>query len=117
MLLASPLLLALGLLQGDLGALHFSAMTGKALLGFAYLVTGGSIVGFGAYVWLLDHATPARATTYAFVNPAIAVFIGWALGGESLGPRVLLATCLIVGSVVVVIASPQAEREPALRGP
>jgi drug/metabolite transporter (DMT)-like permease len=114
MLVASPLLLAVGLLHGDLGAISVAGLTGKALLGFGYLVTFGSIIGFGAYVWLLEHTTPARATTYAFVNPAIAVVIGWALGGETLGPRMVLATCLIVGSVVVVIASPQTNKEPEL---
>jgi drug/metabolite transporter (DMT)-like permease len=67
-----------------------------------YLIVVGSIIGYTAYVWLLHHESPTRVGTYAYVNPVVAVVLGYFLGGEALGPRTLLGTLLVLISVVVI---------------
>ncbi len=69
----------------------------------AYLFVFGSLVGFSAYLWLLRVSTASRVSTYAYVNPIVAVLLGWALAGEELTPRVFLAAAVIVGAVAVII--------------
>lgn len=87
---------------------HFdpSAVTLKSLLAVVYLLIFGSLVGFTAYVWLLREVTPARVSTYAFVNPVIAVFLGWTLGGEEFTARMGLAAVVILGGVVLIVMRP-----------
>ena len=72
------------------------------MVAFVYLTLIGSLVGFSAYAWLLKATTPARASTYAYVNPVIAVFLGWTLGGETLTSRMLVAAGIIVLGVVII---------------
>ena len=74
----------------------------RAWASFAYLVTIGSFVAFTAYVWLLKVSTPARVSTYAFVNPVVAVFLGWALDGEPLTPATLAAAGVSVAGVTLI---------------
>jgi drug/metabolite transporter (DMT)-like permease len=66
------------------------------------LIVFGSLVGFTAYLWILKEAPLATASTYAYVNPVVAVFLGWALAGEAITPRVVAAASVIVGSVVII---------------
>jgi drug/metabolite transporter (DMT)-like permease len=76
-------------------------------------------VGFTAYVWLLHHESPTKVGTYAYVNPVVAVAVGYFLGGETVGPRTLLGTALVLVSVIVITTTPAkktiilALREPA----
>ena len=77
----------------------------RSLLALLYLIVFGSIVGFVAYMWLLRVETASKVGTYAFVNPGIAVFLGWLLGGEALSGRILLATVLMVSGVAILIGS------------
>jgi drug/metabolite transporter (DMT)-like permease len=72
----------------------------------------GSLLGFSAYVWLLKVTTPARASTYAFVNPVIAVLLGWALAGEALTPRVAVAGGIIVAAVCLILYFGAARSRP-----
>jgi drug/metabolite transporter (DMT)-like permease len=109
MLAASPLLLLVSAARGELGALSPAMLSPRPLASVAYLVVFGSIAGFGSYIWLLRHTTASRASTYAFVNPLIAVIIGWAIGHEALAARTFVAAALIIVSVVAVIM-------PARRG-
>jgi drug/metabolite transporter (DMT)-like permease len=74
-----------------------------AVLAWAYLAVFGSLVGYSAYTYLLRNARPAVATSYSYVNPAIAVAIGAAVGGETIGARTLVAVLLIVAATVVVV--------------
>ena len=74
--------------------------------GVAYLIVAGSIIGFTAYVWLIHHESPTKVGTYAYVNPVVAVAVGYFLGGESVGPRTLLGTALVLVSVVVITTTP-----------
>lgn len=99
-------LLALSVVSGELPGFTPGAVTTTSLLALAYLVVFGSLVGFTAYIWLLHHTTPARATTYAYVNPVVAVLLGWALLDEPLTPRVLLAAAIIILAVVMITAGP-----------
>jgi len=79
-----------------------SAVSFKAWLSLLYLIIAGSIIGFTAYVWLIHHESPTRVGTYAYVNPVVAVLLGYLLGGESLGVRTLLGTLFVLISVVVI---------------
>lgn len=78
-----------------------------AWIALAYLVVAGSIVAFTAYVWLLHHESPTLVGTYAYVNPVVAVIVGYYFGGEGLGLRTLLGTLLVLVSVVVITTTPR----------
>ncbi len=102
MLAGGGLLLALSLATGEwtrFSPAHVSARSWAALL---YLLVFGSLLGFTVYMWLLRVAAPALVSTYAFVNPAVAVFLGWALAAEPVTPRTLLAAAVIVWAVVLI---------------
>jgi drug/metabolite transporter (DMT)-like permease len=73
-----------------------------AWFALAYLIVAGSIVGFTAYVWLIHHESPTKVGTYAYVNPVVAVIVGYFLGGETVGPRTLIGTLLVLVSVIVI---------------
>jgi len=77
----------------------------RSLAAVSYLIVFGSIVGFVAYMWLLRVETASKVGTYAFVNPGIAVFLGWLAGGEALSGRILLATALMVSGVAILVTS------------
>lgn len=95
-------LLLAGTLRGELGALDPSGFTTESVLAFFYLVVAGSLVGFTAYIWLLGVSTPARVSTYAYVNPVVAVLLGWALLNEPITARVIAAAAVIVAAVAVI---------------
>ena len=97
------LLWLVGLAAGEGARLDLQAVSARSLLSLAYLIVFGSLVAFSAYVWLLRVTTPARVSTYAYVNPVVAVFLGWAFAGEAVTLRIALATIAIVGSVALII--------------
>ncbi len=103
MLAGGAVLTLFGTLVGEWNKLAWHSMSARSLFAVAYLTLFGSIVGFSSYFWLLRNTTPARASTYAFVNPVVAVILGWAFAGESITPRTLAATAIIVVSVMLVI--------------
>jgi drug/metabolite transporter (DMT)-like permease len=72
-------------------------------IAWVYLVTFGSLIGFTAYVWLLQVTTPAHVSTYAYVNPLVAVLLGWTLAGEPITSRTLLAAAAIILAVVIIV--------------
>ncbi len=80
-------------------------MSATSLLAFAYLVVFGSIVAFSAFSWLIRTAEPTLVATHTYVNPVVAVFLGWLIAGESVGPRTIAASVLIVGAVVLITTS------------
>ena len=96
------LLLLCGWVSGEPGRTDWSAVSLRSLLAVSYLALFGSIVAFTAYLWLLKVADPSRVSTYAFVNPVVAVLLGWSLGGEELSLRMALAAALIVPAVVLI---------------
>jgi len=107
-------LLAGSLLAGDGAAVLAHGVSAKAALSWGYLVVMGSLVGFSAYSWLLRRVSPALVSTYAFVNPVVALALGWAMAGEVLTGRGALAAVLIVGAVAMIVIPRRAPR-PALK--
>lgn len=108
------LLLVAGTLRGELGAFGVSDVSARSLVAFAYLIGFGSIIAFSAYVWLLRVSAPARVATYAFVNPIVAVLLGWAVAGEALSLRIGAAAAVVVAAVVLVTTgAPPAAPAPA----
>jgi drug/metabolite transporter (DMT)-like permease len=105
MIAGGLLLWIVGLLLGEGGQIHADRISLRAVISLGYLVIFGSLIGFSAYVWLLKVTTPARVTTYAYVNPVVAVLLGWAFAGEALTLRIGIATAAIVGAVFLIIRS------------
>ena len=103
MLCGGAAMLLVGLVRGEANGFALAQVTAKSWWAFAYLVTFGSIVAFSAYIWLLRAVEPALAGTYAFVNPVVAVLLGWAFAGEVLNPQMLGGAALIVLAVVLVV--------------
>jgi drug/metabolite transporter (DMT)-like permease len=102
MLVGSLGLFILGTVTGEWSQMDLTSFSTRSLLGFAYLVVFGSLVGFASYVWLLRVAPTMLVSTYAYVNPLIAILLGSLLAGESLTPRIVLAVMFILGSVVLI---------------
>src|SRR3984885_10837143 len=102
-MLAGGVLLALaGAALGEFRIFRPLAVSREAWLALLYLIVAGSIVGFTAYVWLIHHESPTKVGTYAYVNPVVAVLVGYFLGGETLGLRTILGTLFVLISVVVI---------------
>jgi drug/metabolite transporter (DMT)-like permease len=104
MLMAGATLLLIGVAHGEAapGRLALAAISGKSVLAFAYLTIFGSLVAFSAYGWLLVVSTPAKLSTAAYVNPVIAVILGWLVLHEALTRRALLGAALIILAVAVM---------------
>lgn len=102
MLLGGVLLVGASAATGELRGFDPGAVSRGSLLALAYLIVMGSLVAFSAYIWLLRKARPALVGTYAYVNPVVALILGWTLAAEPLTPRALLAATVILGSVIVV---------------
>ena len=94
--------------------MHFdlAEVSARSIAGFAYLTTVGSLVGFTAFIWLLQHQPPSRVATYAYVNPVVAVFLGWALAGEALSLRTAIAAAIIIGAVVIITTARSSSPPP-----
>jgi drug/metabolite transporter (DMT)-like permease len=103
LLTGGAFLAILGVSLGEIGAFDPSGVSAKSVLATIYLLIFGSIVGFTAYLWLLRATTASRVSTYAYVNPIVAVFLGWALANEPLNHRIYLAAAVIVGAVAMII--------------
>lgn len=95
-------LLAVSLILGEWSNFNIAQVSANSLFGVIYLIIFGSLIGFTAYSWLLKNAQPAMVSTYAYVNPIIAVFLGWLIAGESFTGQMLLGAGVIVGSVVLI---------------
>src|SRR5882762_3762042 len=102
---------------GEFQNFHPTTVSREVWLSLLYLIVAGSIIGFTAYVWLLHHESPTKVGTYAYVNPVVAVLVGYFLGGEALGARTILGTLLVLISVVVIrsTAKKEAESEPPVK--
>ena len=102
MLSGGILLMIFSAVSGEMFRLDPAAMTTPSILSLFYLVVFGSLVAFTSYIWLLKTVHPALVSTYAYVNPVIAVFLGWLIAGEPLGGRILLAAAIIVAAVALI---------------
>jgi drug/metabolite transporter (DMT)-like permease len=116
-MLAGGILLTLAAaLLGEFRGFHAQAVSFRAWLALAYLIVAGSIVGFTAYVWLIHHESPTKVGTYAYVNPVVAVLLGYFLAREPLGMRTVLGTFLVLVSVVVITTTPKKKVESISQG-
>jgi drug/metabolite transporter (DMT)-like permease len=103
MLLGGGGMVVVGLIAGEAGEVDFSAFSGRSLVAFAYLIFVGSLVAFTAYQWLLKNAPISTVATYAFVNPVVAIFLGWAILSEEVTLTVVVGAAAIVASVAAVV--------------
>ncbi len=111
MLAGGAMLLAVSAARGEWHGFHLFAVSSAAWIALVYLVFAGSIAGFTAYVWLLHHESPTKVGTYAYVNPVVAVIIGYFLGGEPLGARTVVGGVFVLASVVAITS--MARKTPA----
>ena len=112
MLIGGAAMVVVGLGVGEGGELHLAEISLDSAAAFVFLVFVGSLAAFTAYNWLLQHVAISTVSTYAFVNPVIAVFLGWLILSEEITGFVVLGTAVIVASVAFVVLSP-AEKAPA----
>ncbi len=104
-------LIVVSALFGELPGFHVRAVSWYAWGALLYLIVAGSIVGFTAYVWLLHYESPTKVGTYAYVNPVVAVILGYFAGGESIGPRTIAGTLLVLVSVITITTAPKPVKE------
>jgi drug/metabolite transporter (DMT)-like permease len=102
MLGGGALLMIVGALSGEFAQLDVHAISKASAIGLLYLVTFGSLLGFTSYIWLLDKVSPARLGTYAYVNPLVAVMLGWAIAGERLSIRTGIAAAIVICAVALI---------------
>ncbi len=102
MLAGGGLLMLVATATGDWSRFDVSAVSSRSLLALVYLIFFGGIIAYTCYVWLLKVQPTARVATYAYVNPVVAVFLGWALASEPITARTLIAAAVIVGAVVLI---------------
>ncbi len=100
-------LFILAALSGEFTGFHAEAVSSKAWFSLLYLIVAGSIAGYTAYVWLLHYESPTKVGTYAYVNPVIAVALGYFAGGEAVGPRTILGALLVLVSVITITTTPK----------
>lgn len=110
MLMGGTVMLAVSAASGEWARLSAADFTPRAIGALTYLVLAGSVLGFSAYKWLLANVRPALAGTYAFVNPVVAMLLGWLFAGEALTGRLLLAMATIVGAVAMISLRPYLTR-------
>src|SRR5580704_11775491 len=99
---------------GEFHNFHPSTVSSGAWFALFYLIVAGSIIGFTAYVWLIHHESPTKVGTYAYVNPVVAVLVGYLFGAEALGLRTILGTMFVLISVVVITTTRAKKPEPAV---
>jgi drug/metabolite transporter (DMT)-like permease len=114
MLAAGVLLGGMGLLGGEASRLHVDAISLKSGLAIVWLIIAGSLIGFSAYAWLIRNARTSLVSTYAYVNPVVAVLLGAAFASEPITPRTLIAGAIILAGVAMIVARPAARRPAAV---
>ena len=105
MLSGGVIMLIVSLVIGEWSTFQFSAVSTASQIALAYLIAFGALIAYTAYNWLLQNASPSAVSTYAYINPAIAVILGWSIAGESLTGQMLLGAAVIVASVALITTS------------
>lgn len=103
------LCLLVGISLGEFNQLNLANVSARSLLSLAYLIFIGSFIGFSAYIWVLKKAEPALVSTYAYVNPIVAVFLGWTFANEQLALSVAFAAAVILMSVILITRASKKE--------
>lgn len=117
MLAGGVLLGVVGLARGELGQFDRAAVSLESVLGLVYLIVFGSLVAFSAYIWLLRVTRTTLVSTYAYVNPIVAVFLGWAILSEPISVRTLIAGAIIVVAVALIVTARSARRQSRAPAP
>jgi drug/metabolite transporter (DMT)-like permease len=115
MITGGAALAVVGALAGEWQRVDLASVSAASALSLLYLMTFGSLIGFSAYVWLLQVTTPAKVSTYAYVNPVVAVFLGWAFAGEAVTAHTAAAAAIIVLAVVLITTERPGRRAGAPR--
>jgi drug/metabolite transporter (DMT)-like permease len=105
LLAGGSMLMVVSWLVGEFPRMAAQSVTGRSVVALGYLIVCGSLIAFSAYNYLLRHSTLAKVSTYAYVNPLVAIALGWAFGGESLNARIGIAAALIIGSVALSLSA------------
>ncbi len=113
MLAGGAILVLVGSAMGEWGGFNVAEVSARSLLALAYLAVFGSIIALSSYLWLLKVTSPARIVTHAYVNPVVAVFLGWWLAAEPVTLRTLVAAGVILAGVLVIVSRREARRVPA----
>jgi drug/metabolite transporter (DMT)-like permease len=87
---------------GELSRFDPAAISSRSVIAWTYLVIFGSLIGFSTFTWLMKHSTPAKVSTYAYVNPVVAVFLGWLVLHETVSPRIFVAAAIIIAGVAII---------------
>ena len=111
-LVGGGVILAVAVLAGELGGFSVSQVTTASWLGLAWLILAGSFVGFSCYLWLLRNVRTSLVSTYAYVNPIVAVTLGWLVLDEALTARTLLAAAIVLASVALIVSAGGPARRP-----
>jgi drug/metabolite transporter (DMT)-like permease len=98
----AAMLLVAAAVTGEFSAVHWHAVSLRSLLGLAFLIVFGSVVAFTAYTWLLQHCSPTLVATHTFVNPLIAVLVGWLWASEPMSLRIVVATAVILAAIILI---------------
>jgi drug/metabolite transporter (DMT)-like permease len=116
MLCGSGWLLLTSLVSGELAHFDPGVITARSVIAWSYLVIFGSLIGFSTFTWLMKHSTPARVSTYAYVNPVVAVFLGWLVLHEPVSPRIFVAAGVIIAGVatITIAKTKQSPAAPAI---
>ena len=112
MLTGGLLLVVAGLVFGEAGQLGAAAITPRVVFAWCYLIVFGSLIGFSAFTYLLRVTTPQKVSTSAYVNPLVAVVLGWAILGETITPRTFVAAAVIIGGVMLIRLRSEEPGEP-----
>jgi drug/metabolite transporter (DMT)-like permease len=112
MLTGGMLLIVVAGVAGELALVDVASVSLRSVLSLAYLVVFGSIFAFSAYLWLMKVSDPVKVSTYAFVNPVVAVLLGWRFAGEALDLRIALGTVMIVSAVGLMISAQRTDHPP-----
>jgi drug/metabolite transporter (DMT)-like permease len=105
MLSGGLVLMLVSVVSGEWGRFEYAAVSSVSWIALVYLIFVGALVAYTAYSWLMKNASPSAVSTYAYVNPVVAVFLGWAIAGESMTAQMLVGAAVIVGSVVLITAN------------
>ena len=105
MLAGSVWLAIVSIAMGEPAHFEIAAIAGRSVFAWSYLVVAGSLVGFTTFVWLMKHSTPARVSTYAYVNPVVALFLAWLIAHEAVSTRMFFAAAIIIAGVAIITAA------------
>jgi drug/metabolite transporter (DMT)-like permease len=117
MLTGGGWLLATALLTGEFARFDPAGLTSRSVGAWIYLVIFGSLIAFSTFTWLMKHSTPAKVSTYAYVNPIVAVFLGWLVLHEEVSPRIFLAAAIIIAGVVIITVTKNAKPKAVVPSP